>query len=274
MIIFVLLYHLLPKLLLHSIRIPSLDRAIVFANEGRTLYFFCMSYIADDLFRIMSTLVLACLLHYISFSSAFGLFPDEPSLFSTDVEALQNANFLDITTPDFVSDQTLNDEDPNEFDPFFNDPGLDLFASDDFDVAIPNSIDDPILLADCSSPNGKHPGKKARARRDAVCTNSAPGFNPTLSLPTLDQLSPLQATEDPFRPKTDREIEIQGWLDAATTIIGGIGLPHAQFLVRPCGQYYRVCSSGNKNDIHPGVFGDIYVLTKASPSEFFFCFVF
>lgn len=218
------------------------------------------------LFRVVSILVLNFLLHYISFSSAFGLFTDEPSLFNKDFEPLQNANFLDITTLDLVSDQNLNDGDPNEFDLFFNDPGSDLFASGDLDVVSSNSIDDTIFLADCSSTNGGYSGKKARVRRDAACTNWAYGSNPTLSLPTLDQLGPLQATKDPFRPKTDRESEIQEAVNRAITF-SRVALPTADFFLKYCRSDIRVCSSGNENDIHPDVDGQTYTLTDATASE-------
>lgn len=209
---------------------------------------------------------MAFLLHYISFSSAFGLFTDEPSLFSKDVEPLQNANFLDITTPDLVSDQNLNDGDPNKTDLFFNNPGSDLLASGDLDVVSSNSIDDTILLADCSSTNGGYSDTKARVRRDAVCTNSASGSNPTLSLPTLDQLGPLQATKDPFRPKTDLESVIQEAVNRAITS-SGVVLPAVDFSLKYCGSDIRVCSSDNENDIHPDVDGLTYTLTDATGSE-------
>lgn len=220
------------------------------------------------LFRIMSTriLVLAFLLYYISFSSTFALSIDGPSLFSEDIDPLQNTNFVDITTPDLVLDQNLNGGDPNGFDLFFNDPGSDLFASGDLDAASSNSIDDTILLADCSSTNGAYSGKKARARRGAVCPEPASGSNPTLSLPTLDQLGPLQATKDPFRPKTDREAEIQAAVNRAIPFIR-VSLPFADFLMNTCDRDIKVCSSDNQNDIHLDTDGVTYTLTDATSSE-------
>ena len=211
------------------------------------------------LFRITSTriLVLAC------FLSAVGVSTDESSLFSEDTDPFQSTNLLDLTTSNLVSDQNLNGGDSNGFDLFFNDPDSDLFASGDLEAPSLKSIVDTTLLADCSSTNGAYLGKKARIRRGEVYGN------PTLSLPTLDQLGPLQATEDPLRPKTGREIEIQAAINKVITF-GYAGLYDAHYLLTYCSSDSRVCSSDNYDNIHLDDNGLTYTLTDSTGGRPFF----
>lgn len=203
-------------------------------------------------------------LRYISLASADAVSTDELSLFDENIDPLQSAYFLDATNPDLVSDTTFN-EDSDLFNTLPNGPGSDLFASD----ADLNPINDPNLIADCNSIQNGYLRKKARARRQ-TCSNPASDFNPNLSLPTLDQISPLGADQEPSEPESERE---KAEIDVINGFILRMGsmLRATDIFLRSCvADEKRVCSSGDEQDVELEENKITYTLTKGTPSKFCF----
>ena len=182
-------------------------------------------------------------LRYISFSSADGVSTDELSLFNEDIDPLESTYLLSPKDPDLVSDVNLIIDDSDGLDMFPNDLGSDLFASgSDF-----NSIIDPTLVTDCSSIENSYLRKKARLRRETSCHNPYP--NPSLTLPTLDQISPSEASKDPLQPQSPRQKKITNVLNEVF-LQGGLILKTSDLIVKDCHSgERRVCSSDNGYNI-------------------------
>lgn len=222
-------------------------------------------------------LVFGLIFYCVSFSSADGVYND--GLFtdavSTDglllfndesIDPVQNTHSLDPTKSDLIS------EDLDGFDTFLNDPGSDLFAGS-FD-----SINDPTLVADCTSINnddylGK---KKARTRRQAACRNRASDFNPNLSLPTLHQIFPTDNenpvppnSEDPTPPENRRPDKTMN-----TVVIPGIWTGELIYAIKKilwdCPDVNsRTCSSSLESDTQLSDNGGIWTLLNAERRKFF-----
>ena len=200
-------------------------------------------------------------LHYIGFSGADGVSADEPTLFNEDIDPLQSNYLLDTTNPDLFSDANFIAEDSGGLDLIPNDPGSDLFASDnDLD-----SIVDPPLVADCTSIDNGYLLKKTRVRRETACRN--PYSDPSLSLPTLDQISPSEAKKGPFRPKSPRAKEFADVLNEITVELGLI-LRTADWILKDChSDETRVCSSDNGYKIQLEDNKETYTLTDSTACE-------
>lgn len=222
-------------------------------------------------------LVFGTFLRCIGFSSADGIFADA---FSTDgvsadggftdglswfnnenIDPLQITYSLDPTRSDLVSGNL------DGFDTFLNDPGSDFFASS------VDSINDPTLVADCTSNNNDdYLGKrKARLRRQTTCRDPASDFNPNLSLPTLDQVFPTD-NEDPEPPKADR----------GKKMMNEIIVPGAWFLklidtvyenLTDC-SHNRICSSNLQSDVLLESNGVTWTVRYGTNSKFVHFFVF
>lgn len=207
------------------------------------------------------TLIFYFFLHYIGFSGADGVSADEPTLFYEDVDPLQSTYLLDTKNLDFVSDANFIAEDSGGLDIIPNDPGSNLFASDnDLD-----SIVDPPLLADCTSIDNGYLFKKSRVRRETACRN--PYSNPSLSLPTLDQISASEAKKGPFRPQSPRAKELADVLNEITVEVGLI-LKTADWVLKDChvGET-RACSSDNGYEIQLESNKETYTLTDSTAGE-------
>lgn len=191
------------------------------------------------------TLVFYFFLYRISLSSADGVFADESTIFNEDIDPLQSTYLLDTTNPDLVSDVNFIVEDSDGFDILPNDLGSDLFASDT-DL---NSIVDTPLVADCTSIVNDYPLKKLRVRRETACRN--PYSNPSLSLPTLDQVSASEARKGPFRPQSPGAKQLADMLIEFSVEVGLL-LRTADWILKDChlGET-RVCSSDNGYEIQP-----------------------
>lgn len=215
----------------------------------------------------MSTriLVFGIFLHLISFSNvdgifSNGLFTDEVSTDGGFTDGLSwfNDENVDPLQDIYSLDPTLVSEDLDGFDTFLDDSGSDLFGGSSID-----SINDPTLLAECTSTNtnNDYPSKtKARVRRQAACRNRASEFNPKLSLPTLDQVFPA----DNENPKSESESPNSGDSEQPrrkppNRVMNEIIVPGAgtlKFLdlsvqyLTDCGPGENpVCSSGQSSDI-------------------------
>ena len=134
-------------------------------------------------------------------------------------------------------------EDSDGLDMFPNDLGSDLFASDS-DLS---SIIDPTLVADCASFKNIYLRKKSRLRRETSCHN--PYSNPSLTLPTLDQISPSEASKDPLQPQNPRQKKITNFLNEVY-LQGGLILKTSDLIFKDCRSgERRVCSSDNGYNI-------------------------
>lgn len=222
------------------------------------------------------------ILDCIDFSNADGgftdgLFTDELSMFNEDIDPFRSINTysLNSMSPDVVSSMNFNDENSDADSGAYADPDSDSYSESDPDLfassaadSNSNSIVDTTtnkIAAECSSyindDNVLHKNKKARVRlrRETACRN--PDSNPdipTLSLPTL---------EDPLRPKTDREQVNQ---DKMNDYILGSGplLRGANMVLKTCPpDEQRVCSSGNRRDIHRETEGGGYTLTSSTAGK-------
>lgn len=201
-----------------------------------------ISYLDERLLSNMSPwiFVFYLVLHHISFLSADGVFTDELTLFN---DPLQSTYLLDITNSEFVSDANFIFEGSGGLDTLPNDPGLDLVASD----ADLNSIVDSPFLADCTSSDNSYFLKKTRVRRETECRNPYP--NPSLSLPTLDQISASEANKGPFRPRSPRAKKIADILNEIA-VQGGLILKTSDLILKDCRSgETRACSSDNGYEV-------------------------
>lgn len=220
--------------------------------------------------------VLACFLHYISFSGADGVSTDGLLSFNEDVDPLQSTStyLLNPTDrdPELVSNLSVNGDEnsdvlanmlPNESDPGSSDLFFGNANADSNPV-----VDDPTLIADCtfSIINEGYlrdrKNKKARIRRETACHN--PYSIP--SLPTLDQAN----KQDPSRPKTDDEKALADSLNIFT--MGGASLLKSfDLILSTCLSDERsVCSSGYSSDQKLEDNGESYALGGGQESK---CFV-
>lgn len=209
----------------------------------------------------------------ISFSRADGVFTDELLSFNAEeidpVRDTTSTYLFDATnsTPNFdlFSDANLNDDNEHSdmFDVLANsdsDINSDLFISDvNMDPTIdPTSFD----IVDCGSINNDvlRRDKDARVRRQTVCPNPHLNSDPSLSLPTLDQVN----REDPLRPKTEEE---RKKADAINKFFWGAGsfLKVTDILLRVCHMDEQtICSSGNRLDILLEYSGETFTLLSST----------
>ena len=226
------------------------------------------------------------LYHHIVFSSADEVFTDELLSFNAqDIDPFRDSTSTylfdatnSIQNPDLFSDANFSDDDDDDddensdlFDILANSgPNLnsDLFVSD----ANLDSIIDPTSfdIADCGPINNGvlRRDKNTRVRRETACHNPQFNSDPSLSLPTLDQVN----REDPLRPKTEDE---KKRADAINNFFLRTGLfPKAtDIILRECHREDEktICNSGKGIDILLEGNGETYTLLTSTRGK---CFLF
>lgn len=192
------------------------------------------------------------------------------SLLPNDNDLFQSAPLLDFADPALFSnvEEMNSGENSNVFSMLPNDSySSDLFHSD----VDSNSVNDSTFLADCGSIDNDLLRKirKARIRRDApICHNPNSEPVPNLSLPTLDQVFPSESDKDSLLTTI--------WKNLGSTqnipLHVRLGLTNADFLLQ-CGlENWRLCFSGNPDDIKLERDEQSYTVKHAENSKCFRAF--